>query len=104
MEKRGVHLNALPGFPSGVANLLREEFSVTTAEEFVDLATRAPEGVRRAIDVTSASLDQLVRTAGSSIATRPEDAAKRGQLNAHRYRTGHDAPAARAKPADRSVD
>ena len=74
----------IEGFPPSTVDLLRDELSVTTAEEFVDLARRMAPQLRSLLAVDEAGLDHL-RVLAQAVAD--EVPATKGE-----FRTGMDPP------------
>lgn len=93
MIAQGHPLSAVDGFPVDLIAQLRDELSVSTAEEFVDLSTRQRELVARLLHVSGSRLDELCSRAASVV-----DAAELQDIlhpapRDYSYATGLDAPA-----------
>lgn len=84
VEKPGVALADVKGFPKAAADRLRERASVTTAEEFVDLARRMAPSLERMLDVDGPGLRRLRAMA--------EEVAEPVEHNDAIYQTGMDLP------------
>ena len=67
MAKPGVALAGVEGFSPSVVDRLRDEASVTTAEEFVDLARRMGPSLQALLHVDDASFERL-RALAESVA------------------------------------
>src|SRR5919198_1550766 len=69
MPKNGHQLSLLiPQFPAEVSRKLAEDFSVTTAEEFLGLAvTQDARTLARALSVTPQLLDRALQSARNAV-------------------------------------
>jgi len=85
--KQGVSLRTIDGFPPALADRLRDDLSVTTGEEFLDLAARTRSPLRAALGIDEDELTDLERLVGEVAERVPDDAAP-----------AFDAPAAGAAP------
>jgi hypothetical protein len=74
------------GFPASTVDRLRDELSVTTAEEFVDLAQRMAPALQALLEVDDAGFARL-RDLAEAAATAPATVAEPGD-----FRTGMDPP------------
>ena len=84
VRKTGATLADIEGFPPPAVELLRDELSVTTAEEFVDLARRMAPQLRSLLAVDEAGLDHLcvhAQTVADAVPTTNRE-----------FRTGVDPP------------
>jgi hypothetical protein len=93
MIAQGHPLIAVDGFPSDLVSRLRDELSVSTAEEFVDVSTRQRPLIARLLNVSESRLDDLSSRAASVV-----DAAELNEIlhpapRDYSYATGLDAPA-----------
>jgi hypothetical protein len=84
VRKPGVPLTSVDGFTPAAVAALRDQLSVTTADEFADLAARMPARLRELLDVDEPTFDRLRRHADA--AATPVDASEQ------EFRTGLDAP------------
>jgi hypothetical protein len=84
MDKPGVALVGVEGFPPSVVDRLRDDASVTTAEEFVDLAARMAGSLQALLQVDDATFARLRALADAAAAGVPSTAAD--------LRTGMDPP------------
>ena len=73
---------------------LRDELSVTTAEEFLHFASHYREALAELLDTTPQAVDRLAATAAASVGADEAAAIGAEPEDAYPYRTGHDAPAA----------
>lgn len=76
MAKQGVALIGVEGFSPLVVDRLRDEASVTTAEEFVDLARRMGPSLQALLDVDDASFERLrarAESAAAEVDARPAE-------------------------------
>ena len=84
MAKPGVALADVEGFPPSAVDRLRDEASVTTAEEFVDLARRLGPSLQALLDADDeefARLRALAEGVAGDVSSEPAE-----------YRTGMDPP------------
>jgi hypothetical protein len=86
MPKQGVALADVENFPASAAELLRDELSVTTAEEFVDLSQRMAPALQALLEVDDAGFARL-RDLAEAAAPATAIAAEAGD-----FRTGMDPP------------
>jgi hypothetical protein len=86
VQKQGVALADVEGFPGSAADLLRDELSVTTAEEFVDLSQRMGPALQALLEMDDAGFARL-RGLAEAAATATEAPAQPGE-----FRTGMDPP------------
>lgn len=92
MIANGHPLTAVEGFPRELVSRLREELSVSTAEEFVDLSTRQRELVARLLNVTAPRLDDLCSRAASVVDAAALEGILHPAPSDYSYATGLDAP------------
>ncbi len=93
MPKPGHSLRTLRNIDPHLVSTLRDELSVSTAEEFLHFVRLYPRELENLLHVGPAEIDRVAREAESllepvepvALASEPEDA--------YPYRTGHDAPA-----------
>jgi hypothetical protein len=84
VRKQGVALADVDGFPRAAVERLRDDASITTAEEFADLARRMAPSLQSLLEIDDASfarLRALAEHAAGSVAQTPGD-----------FRTGMDPP------------
>jgi len=84
VAKQGVALGDVEGFPSSVVDRLRDEASVTTAEEFGDLARRMGPSLQALLQLDDASLERLralAEAVAAAVDPQPPE-----------FRTGMDPP------------
>jgi hypothetical protein len=91
MQKIGHPLRDIEGFPLDAADKLRDMLSVTTAEEFVDLARRYPAAVQSVLGADDKQLAELRDRAGSA-APLAETLSEEPPPDDYPFATGHDAP------------
>ena len=84
VAKHGVALAGVEGFPPSAVARLRDEPSVTTAEEFVDLARRMGPSLQALLRVDDASFERLCALAA--------DVAADVEPQRTDFRTGMDPP------------
>jgi hypothetical protein len=91
MSKTGEPLDRIPCFTAEITSTLRETFSATTVEEFVDLALGYPGQVRHALgashDQWQTLVDEARRRLPDSVLHEIVAAKTRSPFS-----TGHDAP------------
>jgi hypothetical protein len=85
VRKQGVALADVDGFPRAAVDRLRDEASITTAEEFVDLARRMGPSLQSLLEVDDASFARLRALAEGAAGDVPEASGD--------FRTGMDPPA-----------
>jgi hypothetical protein len=93
MIAHGHPLAAIEGFPHEVAARLRDELSVATAEEFVDVATRQRDLIARMLDLSGPRLDELRSRAAAVVDAGELAEILRPANRGYTYATGLDAPA-----------
>jgi hypothetical protein len=84
VSKQGVALADVGGFPPAIVDRLRDEVSVTTAEEFVDLVRRMAGSLQSLLELDDAAFARLrarAEAAAAEVAAMPGD-----------FRTGMDSP------------
>jgi hypothetical protein len=93
MDKVGQPLNEIAEFSDDDVARLRDQLSVTTADEFVDLARRFPDSIAEVLGVARRKVGHL-RRAAAAVAPEADELAARGGAAAdgYPYLTGHDAP------------
>ena len=99
MPKAGSPLERVPGFTADVRSKLRDHLSVTTVEEFVDLAARYPAQVRGIVGAAAPEWQALVEAARHSL---PGDVLV--EITAptrSSFSTGHDWPGGLERPRSR---
>ncbi len=87
--KQGAPLVSIPEFAEGLARALRDELSVTTAEEFVDLAHRQPALLRKLLHLRPDELQPLVERAAAQMSP---DTLTGLHAPESKFATGQDAP------------
>jgi hypothetical protein len=92
MRKPGVPLHVLPGFTDAIASRLRDHLSVSTADEFVDLATRFPEQVRQVADVSNDEWHRLVEVATTHVSPETLEEIVNPKTSDYPFKTGFDVP------------
>jgi hypothetical protein len=90
--KPGEPLAVVPGFPTKLAAQLRDQLSVTTAEEFVDLAHRHSELLASALSINPQELEELLSRAAQAIPPEVRDEIMHADPLDHSFSTGHDPP------------
>lgn len=90
-QKPGHPLRSISGFPEPWLDPLRDELSVTTAEEFLDLATRLGPRVADLLKASPDALSEAVRLVETA-APAAAHTAKAATPPAERFKTGHDRP------------
>lgn len=93
MIAQGHPLIAVEGFPRDIVSRLRDELSVSTAEEFVDLSTRQRELIARLLEVSGSRLDELCSRAASVVDAAELNEILHPRTRDYSYATGLDAPA-----------
>lgn len=93
MIAQGHLLRNVEGFPGELASRLRDELSVSTAEEFVEMSTRQRELITRLLNVSGSHLDELCSRAASVIDAAELKAILHPASRDYSYATGLDAPA-----------
>jgi hypothetical protein len=91
MQKTGHQLRDVEGFPREALEKLRDELSVTTAEEFVDLSGRFPEEVRGLLGADEKQL-AVLRDCAIGAAPDAEELSQEPAPDDYPFATGHDAP------------
>jgi hypothetical protein len=92
MQKNGIPIGEVRGFPPPLAARLRDELSVTTAEEFVDLAHRTATAMQSLLGLDE---DQLAKLRDLAEEAAPKEAATlRSSTTNRRFRTGLEPPPA----------
>jgi hypothetical protein len=90
--QRDHKLDTVEGFAPDVVTKLREELSVNTAEQFVDLASHHREAIRNLLDVDSNHLDDLLGHAASVIPHTELREILQPVADDYPFATGHDSP------------
>ena len=90
MQKTGHPLRDIEGFSADLVARLRDELSVTTAEEFVDLERRYPEAIQTVVDAGPRTVRRL-RHAASVAAPEAEQLSSEAAPD-YPFATGQDAP------------
>ena len=91
MVKSGHRLRELSTFQGELAERLRDEFSVTTAEEFVSLSKAAPQALSMVVGGEQ-QLERLTRAAESVISRSDLEEILEAARRHYPYSTGHEAP------------
>jgi hypothetical protein len=84
VRKQGVALADVDAFPRAAVERLRADASITTAEEFVDVARRMGPSLQLLLEVDDASFARLLALA--------EDAAREVSGAPGNFHTGMDPP------------
>lgn len=92
MPKLGHSLRTLQNIEPGLISTLRDELSVSTAEEFLHFVRLYPRELESLLHVDRPEIDRIAREAESllgpiEVATPADEPA-----DDYPYRTGHDAP------------
>jgi hypothetical protein len=93
MIPNGHPLTGVDGFPGDLASRLRDELSVSTAEQFVDVSTRQHDLIARMLNVSGARLDELCSRAASVVDASELHEILHPVQSDYAYATGLDAPA-----------
>ena len=96
MPKTGHPLREVPGFDPALVLRLRDELSVTTAEEFVGL-WRSAAGSLAHLFGGSKEASRLAEAATSAIGSERLEEIVQAESSRYPYFTGHDAPPAGKK-------
>jgi hypothetical protein len=91
MQKLGHPLREIDAFPKEHLEKLRDDLSVTTAEEFIDLARRYPDTLRTVLGTDDDQLASL-RESAAAAAPEAEQLSQEPPPDGYPFRTGHDAP------------
>jgi hypothetical protein len=91
LSKGGHPLKHITAIDSGLLTRLRDEFSVTTAEELIGLWKAAPEALTKALG-GPAKVEPLVKQAAAVLSTEDVSQIEQAQQSSYPYATGHDAP------------
>jgi hypothetical protein len=94
MDKPGIALDGIDAFSDDAVARLRDQLSVTTAEEFVDLAQRYPDSIARVLGVDRPAVDDLTRAASAAapMADEPAAGSEPAPADDYPFATGLDAP------------
>ncbi len=94
MPKSGHPLGTIPGFDSAVVAMLRDNFSVSTAEEFIGMWRSIPGQLSELLGGHKEA-SRLARLAESVIS--PEEMARiqKAETDSYPFRTGHESPRSR---------
>jgi hypothetical protein len=90
--QRGHKLDTVEGFSPDLISTLREELSVNTAEQFVDLTSHHREAIRSLLNVDAPRLDDLFGRAASVIADSELREILQPTVDEYPFATGHDSP------------
>lgn len=90
--KTGHSLREIDRFPRDLLDRLRDELSVTTAEEFVDLGHRLPEQLRSALQVGDELFRDLYAAAFGALSPQQRREIMAPKRESYPFATGHDAP------------
>jgi hypothetical protein len=91
-NKPGHPLQQVPGFPAESAEKLRDELSVSTGEEFLDLAGRFGDGLGTLLDAGPGEVERLRELVRAVLPAEQVRSIENPQKLAYPFRTGHDAP------------
>jgi hypothetical protein len=91
--KQGHPLKAIEGFGPDVIRTLRDELSVTTAEEFLHFFNTQPDGLAQLLSTSAPALTRFAQTAASALDPAVVDSVLRPAPVDYPFRTGLDAPA-----------
>jgi hypothetical protein len=89
--KLGHPLREISSFPGELVARLRDEFSVTTAEEFVGLWRAARKNLEEALG-DAEQTEVLVRKAMESLSPTELQAIVEAERRSYPFATGHDPP------------
>ena len=92
VPKPGHPLRALTHLAPDLLSTLRDELSVTTAEEFLGLVRQHPRELENLLHLEPASLARIAREAESLLEPRELAVLTEKSADDYPYRTGHDAP------------
>ena len=90
--KQGYPLRAIDGFDSKTLATLRDELSVTTAEEFLHAATAYPDHVARLLTIDRGSVSEFAEAAAAALGPDEAEEILNPREVAYPYRTGQEAP------------
>jgi hypothetical protein len=90
--KPGHPLQQVPGFPPASAQKLRDELSISTGEEFLDLAGRFTDGLRRLLGAGPDEIERLRDLVRAVLPAEQVHSIEKPQKLDYPFRTGHDAP------------
>jgi len=90
--KPGHSLREIETFTPEVIERLRDELSVTTAEEFVDLGSRMEGRLRSLLGIEDGRFQQLYQAAAASLSSRERREVTEPRRGHYPFATGHDAP------------
>lgn len=93
MRKAGHPLSEIEEVPARLATTLREDLSVTTAEEFLGLAMRYASNLQGLLDLDSEGFLKLVDHVRGALSPTEVDELCQETSPEYPYMTGHDAPA-----------
>jgi len=93
--KQGYPLREISGFDSRVLSTLRDELSVTTAEELLHTATAYPDVLARLLAMDLGGVHSLAGVAAAALTRDEAEAILNPPPVDYPFRTGHDAPVAR---------
>jgi hypothetical protein len=90
--KPGHSLREIDRFPVEVTDRLRDELSVTTAEEFVDLGNRMRGRLRSVLQLDDRLLRELLEAATDTLSPQQRREVLEPRRGHYPFATGHDAP------------
>lgn len=90
--KPGHSLREIDTFTPEVIERLRDELSVTTAEEFVDLGSRMEGRLRSLLGIGDGRFQELFEAAAASLSRRQLHEVVQPRRGHYPFATGHDAP------------
>jgi hypothetical protein len=93
VSKIGHPLSEIAEIPERFLSTLREELSVTTVEEFLDLASRYPSDLQQLLDADDTEWSQLIDVSRAALSRTELDDVLHPPADDYPYMTGHDAPA-----------
>lgn len=91
--KWGHSLNEIAEFSPEISTKLRDDLSITKAEQFVDLATTHERELRRLLRLDPPELCRLVGAAAQAVAEDDLEAITTRKRDDYSFSTGHDSPA-----------
>ena len=92
MDKQGHSLRTIPEFTDSIIETLRDQLSVSTAEEFVQFASRYPADVSKMIEVDLHGLEELYHSALEVLSPEERELFTKPAESQYPFATGHDAP------------
>jgi hypothetical protein len=92
MKKAGHPLAALREVPEPLVQKLHQELSVTTIEEFLDLASRNGPQLQSFLELDDSEWSRVLERSRESLSPAELEESFRQQSTDYPFRTGHDAP------------